>query len=185
MLNDLQIYIYHSSGPDVFSFHDASVSLSKISSDAFWGLPKEGSRLQDSSIQAPLEAQRLLAGDEEYVFPVARSASTGRWAAGVVARHSHTYAKAVVVVSHRGQRLQASAGYSVAALAWNADASLLAVLEDTYETKVRSVRDFVSPHPVPYKNILLTVYDVRSDNVACQSLLLRDARYAASKIAWR
>ena len=182
---NLRIYIFHNYAAEVFELHDGGLSISEYSPSAFWDLPKEGSRLP-----APWDIQALLGAqgpgsDEEFYPPLSRRVEAGKWASGVVPRHSNLSAKAIVVHGPNvDRRIQGSVGFSIAALAWSADTSLLAVLEDTYDTTTRSFRDFISPHPVPYADFLLTVYRVTSGDVVCQALLIRDARYSASKIAW-
>ena len=181
---NLRIYIFHNYAAEVFELHDGGLSISEYSPTAFWDLPKEGSRLPASwDTQALLGARGPKDTDEEFYPPLSRRMDVGKWASGVAPRNSS--ANAVVVHGpHIDRRIQGSAGFSIAALAWNADTSLLAVLEDTYDTTVRGFKDLISPHPVPYADFLLTVYDVNSGDAVCQALLIRDARYSASKIAW-
>ena len=186
-LSGLRVYVDETSGPKEYAFGRGSKSIVHLSLEDFRKVPREGSRFEHWDVINSLSnARSAIRDDEEYVLPVAESSPVGRWAAGVRKRGTYTFANKVVVHGPQVSRQIASpVGFHVVGLAWSSDSRLLAIVDDRIESKVRSLRDFVSPHAVPYDDILLRVYDVEFGNTICQSLLVRDARYAQSRILWR
>jgi len=154
-----------------------------ISTENFDSVPREGSRLSGQTA-AQSRPQDQIAKGEKLVAPYAPSEGGRGWATGIQAADSTGPTAILVRHDQSFRRFDGTQGYYIAALAWNTNSTMLAVLEDTYETKVRGLRDLVSPHPVPYSDVLLTAYQV-SGEVVCRSLLLRDARYAQAKIIWK
>lgn len=186
-LEGLRIFVNSSSGPEQYAFGRGSMSVAQLSSEEFLKIPREGSLFEYWSDVYDLPGgESLISDGEEYRLPVARSDRTDRWAAGVTKRGAPWLASAVVV---RGpqvtRRLESAGDFSVVALAWSGNFELLARLEGRVENRVRSLSDFLSPHPVPYNDILLTVFDLDSGKEVCRSLLRRNVRYAQSKIVWR
>lgn len=185
VVNGLQVYVYHTAGTDKFSFGGGTMSRSPLGDESLLSkLPRNDPGLNQSrDIQTAFPREpRTLANGESLGFPAASSVDERRWAATIVGGKSNL----TEVVIRNGQtfhRVTTRSGYKVATLAWNPDASLLAVVQWNYRTATKGLGDLVSPHPVPYSDILLAVYRA-SGELVCQTGLLEQARYANSWIHW-
>lgn len=185
-LRGLRIYIDQSGKTERIEFVDQSLKRSVVPEETWKGAPTAGSRwASESSLSeafAP-KSMRLPEGGHP-VLPVAVSSSAKLAAAGIALRDNQASPEGVVIRQDGNfRRINGTPGYSVGSLAWSPDSSRLAVVEYNYKLMTRSFRDFVSPHPVPYSDMLLTVYKASGEAI-CQSGLVADARYGTSKIEW-
>lgn len=186
-LGGLDVYLKQSWRAERFSFGDKGYIRVALNDDAWLKRVSRNSANQNSlqSVQDafPSLPARVPSG-ELLGFPVGSSPNGQYWAAALIQKKGDTSPKLVVVADGRSfERMASAPGFAISALAWSPDSERLALVEDTYEHKVKSFRDFVSPHPVPYSDVLLTVYR-RSGHLVCQSMLSRDARYAIVGIEW-
>jgi hypothetical protein len=186
-LGGLDVYLKQSWRAERFSFSDKGFTRSALSDDAWLKRASSNSANQNSlqSLQDafPRLPARLPSG-ELLGFPAGTSPDGQRWAAALIHKKGDTSPKEIVVADGRSyERMTSAPGFAVSALAWSPDSERLALIEDTYKHDVKSFRDFVSPHPVPYSDVLLSVYR-RTGQLVCQSMLSRDARYAIASIEW-
>jgi len=187
-LGGLEVYLKQSWRAELLSFGDKGYNTRAELSDDAWLKRASRKSANQNSLQSVQDAfpslpARLPSG-ELLGFPAGTSPNGQYWAAALIQKKGDTSPKKVVVADGRSyERMTSAPGFAVSALAWSPDSERLALVEDTYEHKVKSFRDFVSPHPVPYSDVLLTVYR-RSGQLVCQSMLSRDARYAIVGIEW-
>jgi len=185
-LQGLRIYIDQSWKAERIEFDGNGLTRTVLSEDAWKNISSQGS-LWDSaqSLQGAFPAQGgRLSTNEKLMLPAAISPNRQFGVAGLAVKESDSRPKSVVIRANGDhRRIAGTPGYSIGAVAWGPGSTRLALVEFNYKTMVRSFRDFVSPHPVPYSDFIVTVYRATGEAI-CQSALVADARYGTSKIEW-
>jgi hypothetical protein len=138
--------------------------------------------LENIEEKFPREPSRLGNGDQ-LGFPAASSPDGRSWAAAIVTGSAKRTNGLVIRHGSDIQRLRNLPGFNLETLAWSQDSTMLAAIESRSTTAVSGVKDFFSPHPVPYSDIVLAVYRATGESV-CQSILMQNARYAAARVEW-
>lgn len=185
-LDGLHVYVLHSGIADEFSFDKSGMRRVAIKEESKVPYPKirnDTGRNDVGHVERifPNIPPRLPNGDK-LGFP-ADGSSGGRWAASVL-RNGHESPTDLVVSNGREiKRISVPSGFAITTLAWNSDSSSLAVIEYSSQTAVKSVLDFISPHPVPYSDIVLAAYRPSGEFI-CRAALNLNARYAYAWIAW-
>jgi hypothetical protein len=185
-LRGLRIYVDQSWKAERIEFDGNGLTRVTLPEDAWKSISPKGS-LWDSaqSLQGafPAQGDRLSAG-EKLVLPAAISPNGQFRVAGLAVKEGDSSPKSAVIRANGDHhRIAGTPGYSIGAVAWGPDSTRLAFVEYNYKLMVRGFRDFISPHPVPYSDFIVTVYRVTGEAI-CQSALVANARYGTSKIAW-
>jgi len=182
----LKIYVDQSAGMVKFAFGSGGISRTNVTDDTpLSRIPRNDpgmNFLEEVQAAFPREPGRLPSGDL-VGFPASSSPDGRRWAAAIIADDAGSPKEFVVRDGKDFHRLASTRGLHVATLAWSPDSMSLAVIEWNYQTTIRGFRDFVSPHPVPYSDIALSIYRA-SGELICQSILQTQARYASVRAEW-
>jgi len=185
-LRGLQIYVSHTGEDTKFEFRGDQLLRTSISADApLSRIPRNDSGmnwLESIEERFPREPSRLANGDQ-LGFPAASSPDGRSWAAAIITGSARRTNGLVIRHGSDIQRLQNLPGFTLETLAWSQDSNMLAAIESRSTTAVSGLKDFFSPHPVPYSDKVVTVYRATGEPV-CQSILMQNARYATTRVAW-
>ena len=185
-LRGLQIYVSHTGEDTKFEFRGDQLLRTSVSGDSpLSRIPRNDSGmnwLESIEERFPREPSRLGNGDQ-LGFPAASSPDGRSWAAAIVTGSAKRTNGLIIRHGSEIQRLRNLPGFTLETLAWSQDSNMLAAIESRSTTAVSGLKDFFSPHPVPYSDIVVTVYRATGESV-CQSILMQNARYATTKVAW-
>jgi hypothetical protein len=183
----LRIYIFSSEGAEKIQYGSNGLTRSPLTDRRWTEVPARGSRWDTKeSIKKAFPGNEAgpLSIDEKLVLPAASSPNGRQAVAGVNKKNKSDGAQSAVIrADGMHHRITASAGYSMDAFAWSPDSSRLAVVESNYKLMTRGLRDFVSPHPVPYVDMGLIIYQAPGQPI-CAMVLVENARYGSSKMEW-
>ena len=184
-LRGLSVYVFHAERNTSFKFGENGVKTSPVDDSPLTRISRNDSglnflaRIQEAF---PKEPARLPTG-EQLGFPAASSRDGTKWAAAIISGTEKRTPE--LVVRDRGdfRRERNLDGFDLGTLVWSPNSTLLAAIESRSSTSVRSLRDLLSPHPVPYSDFVLTIYRPSGERV-CQSLLEQGVRYATVRAEW-
>jgi hypothetical protein len=185
-LMGLSIYVFHAEANTRFSFDADGLTKTPVVDDATLArIPRNDPGLNFlTSLQKafPKEPSRLPTG-ELLGFPAASSPDGRKWAAAIISGTDKRTTELVIrnqTDFHRKRNLD---GFDLGTLVWSPGSTLLAAIERRSTTSSKSIRDVLSPHPVPYSDIVLTIHRSSGD-VLCQAVLVHGVRYASVRAEW-
>jgi hypothetical protein len=185
-LRGLRIYVSHTGEDTKFEFRGDKLSRTSVNGDLpLSRIPRNDSGmnwLENIEERFPREPGRLSNGDQ-LGFPAASSPDGRSWAAAIVTGSAKRTNGLVIRHGSDIKRLRNLPGFSLETLAWSQGSNMLAAIESRSTTEASGLKDVFSPHPVPYSDIVVTVYRATGESV-CQSILMQNARYATARVEW-